>query len=177
MYNILKNKLSNNLQDRLQLRLDTNHDPLNIFQYVDNILQHVVSILPQKTLTNKHIPNIIKIIDQKCTKKIFRGGNPNVPNLPHPNDYSTNQYVDNPVFTNTSTINFLENIARSSLTMYGGGNKQDSLIIIAKYISSYMKKYNKSTEKNAKYQLASYIYMKIHCLATKSNSSNKLLTF
>jgi hypothetical protein len=179
MYDIISNNLSTDLKVKLEKRLDTNHDPLHVYQYVDNLLQHVVNELPQKTLTNRFIPTIIKLIDEKCTKKLFRGGSPNMAVPVHPEHYNQEgQYVENPVFTVTSSIDFSNNIGRQSLGMYGGGNKkQNDLLQIARYISLYLKKKNKTSEKNAKYELASYIYMKLHCLSTKSNSSKKLLSF
>lgn len=179
MYDIISNNLSSNLKDRLEKQLDTNSDPLNVYQYVDNVLKNVVAELPQKTLTNRFIPAILKVIDEKCTRKLFRGGNPNMSVPVHPNHYNVdNEYVDSPTYTVTSQIDFSNNIGRQSLGMYGGGSKkQNDLLAIARYISKYLKRNNKTAEKNAKYQLASYIYMKLHCLSTKINSGKKLISF
>lgn len=177
MYDIITNNLSADLKNKLIKRLDTNNDPLNVYQYVDNVLKNVVKELPQKTLSNRFIPSIIKIIDEKCTKRIFKGGSPNMFVPVHPDHYNQdNEYVDSPTYSVTSQIDFSNNIGRQSLQMYGGSNK-NQLLEVARYISAYLKKNNKTAEKNAKYELASYIYMKLHCLSTKSNSSKKLLAF
>ena len=116
--------------------------------------------------------SIIKSIEQKCTRKLFKGGNFISP--PNPSQYATYEYVDNPTYSDTS-VDFSNMLSIPALGMTTGGGKD--LQKIARYISKLFREKNKTIDKNAKYQLASYLYMKISCLITKSKSQKKLLKF
>jgi len=109
IYNIIHEILDDSLKIKLMKKLKKDNDPLNIYLYIDSIINEIIDKKYNK-ITNE----ILILIDNKCTIKKFRGGY----SLPHPNIYNNNEnYVSNPSFGSTN-LDFKLGLTRTTI----GGN-------------------------------------------------------
>tara|TARA_Y100000389_G_scaffold40620_1_gene35195 strand:- start:40071 stop:40679 length:609 start_codon:yes stop_codon:yes gene_type:complete len=190
---VLYNAKSKLLAEKLDKKSEK--DCLKVIEYIEKICKTLSQNTHQKTITVRLIPELIKIIDKTCTKKIFRGGGEvGAPFYSMANGDGMNRISDVPEI-NYSQVDFENGIARQAVTISGGGDtvrcpkevmqglggcfSGGGKILLMQLISKMIVKKltNKKIEKNAKRMISSFIYHKILCNVNKSVSEKKLLKF
>jgi len=150
-------------------------DPVYLAIYIKNILDIAILAVPeQKTITDRTLTSVMKKINKTCSRGMFKGGGLGGANL---SDADGGFIADNSALAtkNMGNIDFSME-AFGGLFMSGGGST-DKLYNIAMYINKYIKTNNKAISRNAKYAIASFIYMKMKCYATRVKKEKKVLFF
>jgi len=169
LYQMLEGPFVENLKNKYS------EDPVYLAIYIKNILDIAISAVPeQKTITDRTLTSVMKKINKTCSRGMFKGGGLVGANL-----------VDiNGGFTQDDSISATKNYNNIDFSMnsfgglfMSGGKSTDKLYNIAMYVNKYIKRNNKEISRNAKYAIASFIYMKMKCYASRVKKEKKILFF
>lgn len=193
IYHFIANQLPPPLRSKLLKKCEEHDDPLNVLQYIKKTCEAVCSMIDQKTVTPRFLPEIIKKIEKTCTKKTFIGGCQDCgkweadgggSSMPL-SFYGMSEDMYSPVgnFADMLNVDFEKGILRPEISAQEGGakgkwdeanTKHKIVKMIAKALSSHCRSHRKSLSKQVKYYLTVYIYMKIDCLINKIKKDNSL---
>jgi hypothetical protein len=172
IYDELYEMLPNNFVENI--KKINNDDPVCLVIYIKNILDIVILAVPeQKTITDRTLTSVMKKINKTCSRGMFKGGSPVGVNFDTDGGYKEDTSLL--ATTNYNNIEF-SNENFGGLLLSGGGST-DKLYNTAMYINKYIKMNNKAISRNAKYAIASFIYMKMKCYASRVKKEKKILHF
>jgi hypothetical protein len=150
-------------------------DPVYLAIYIKNILDIAILAVPeQKTITDRTLTNVMKKINKTCARGMFKGGGLVGANL---TDVEGGFKGDNSVLATKDYNNIDFSMDSFGGLFMSGGGSTDKLYNIAMYVNKYIKINNKAIGRNAKYAIASFIYMKMKCYASRVKKDKKVLYF
>jgi hypothetical protein len=152
-----------------------NDDPVYLAIYINNILDIAILAVPeQKTITDRTLTSVMKKINKTCARGMFKGGGTVGANLSDPDGGFT---ADNNLSATKNNNNIDFSMDSFGGLFMSGGESTDKLYNIAMYVNKYIKMNNKAISRNAKYAIASFVYMKMKCYVTRVKKEKKILFF